>query len=489
MNFHYISCCVFILNPEANLFSRRTCICINKLRDSDEKGVSPHMTALQKKILAEYNIIKGFAKEGFIFELSWEQYGKYKQTVDMLVAKNYIGEQHCDNKLFYRKQTTFGYFEEHFRAEIGEPLPKFYELYDQIELLKSEFRYEGGDGLPRFNTIYKSSVFIEWKTRILYELQKLKASQFIGDLSSMLNSFSGWNDEEAFIESVSMLKVIAENYEDFMESQYIAIEKDADLVKEKKIFISHAKLDKPYIELLVELFEFMGLDDTNLFCSSVAGYGIPLNQPMFEFLRDNFNKYDLHVLFVHSTNFYSRPVCLNEMGAAWVAKSKHTSILLPNFDFASMTGVVNGDNASIKLDGDTAEVQHRLDELYEILITDFSLKQKPHARWEQKRNEFIEAINSLGNPINTVDSDVLTLLRTANNSPTQNGIIMKITDLGGTTIQAGSMTLNIRGNSKDTAKWEHTLQQAIKNEYIKQTDSKGKVFSLTHAGYNAFESN
>ncbi len=279
-------------------------------------------------------------------------------------------------------------------------------------------------------------------------------------------------------------------------------------MKEKKIFISHASADKAYMELLVDLLEFIGLDDTNLICTSVTGFGIPLGRPIYDFLRDSFNDYELHVIFAHSHNFYTRPICLNEMGAAWVAKTKYTSILLPDFNYNEMTGVVDSGTLAIKLDDERTEVYHRLDELYEIIAADFNLKKAVPARWEQKRNAFLDSVlrqlNSTKskNPLKSsdilkayeqqekeqkIERDVTILLQTANQSKVQNSVIMRVQDLGGVTIQAGGTAMNIRGDGKDTAKWENILKIALSRDLIEQTNNKGTVFKITNEGYEFLE--
>ena len=47
--------------------------------------------------------------------------------------------------------------------------------------------------------------------------------------------------------------------------------------KSPKIFISHASKDKNYVSSIVKLLEFIGLRQEKLFCTSVPGYGIPLD--------------------------------------------------------------------------------------------------------------------------------------------------------------------------------------------------------------------
>lgn len=60
------------------------------------------------------------------------------------------------------------------------------------------------------------------------------------------------------------------------------------------------------------------------------------------------NNDEIFVLFFPD-NYYSSPVCLNEMGAAWVRKADSLNFILSDFDFSDMRYVVNKNNVSIKI--------------------------------------------------------------------------------------------------------------------------------------------
>lgn len=160
--------------------------------------------------------------------------------------------------------------------------------------------------------------------------------------------------------------------------------------KEPKLFISHSHSDEKSVESIVELLEFIGLDETNMFCSSIDGYGIPLGEDIFEYLRKLYTDYELMVIFIHSDSYYDSPVSLNEMGAAWVLKKEYYSILLPGFNFEKMSGVVKSDKIAIKLD--SQEAKGRLNEFKDKICRFFSLQQKTNNTWERRRDKFLNAI-------------------------------------------------------------------------------------------------
>lgn len=194
--------------------------------------------------------------------------------------------------------------------------------------------------------------------------------------------------------------------------KYYPTEASPKTISEKppKVFISHATKDKAYVEKIVALLENMGLSQSHLFCSSIPGYDIHVGKDICEYLREQFLEFNLHVIFVHSPNYYSSAVSLNEMGAAWALKSKYTSLLLPGFEFKQMVGVIDSSAIAIKLDNDPVEVKDKLNQLYNTIVHEFGLQQKPSIIWEQKRDLFIEEIcgiaASIEEPISSEDSDI-----------------------------------------------------------------------------------
>ena len=164
-----------------------------------------------------------------------------------------------------------------------------------------------------------------------------------------------------------------------------------------KIFISHSSKDLTFVQALVDLFEDIGLNEENMFCSSIPGYNIPLDKNIYDYLKEQFQNYNLHVIFVLSDNYYSSPVSLAEMGAAWVLQQRYTSVLLPQFNFKDIKGVIDQIRISIKLDSEKMELRARLNELRNTLIEEFGLRSSLNSQniWERNRDKFIDKINSI----------------------------------------------------------------------------------------------
>lgn len=162
--------------------------------------------------------------------------------------------------------------------------------------------------------------------------------------------------------------------------------------KSYKVFISHSSKDVDFVGHLVDLLEVLGIDGNNkLFCSSIPLYGIELSGNIFDTLLTQFKNHKLYVIFVHSDNYYSSPISLNEMGAAWVLKSKHCSFLTKGFPYAGMKGVVNDTEISIKVDDKQAP--HRLNQMKDELVSLLKLNPIEQNKWEWKRDQFLERVN------------------------------------------------------------------------------------------------
>lgn len=167
--------------------------------------------------------------------------------------------------------------------------------------------------------------------------------------------------------------------------------------KANKIFISHSSRDLAFVQPLVELLEHIGLNPENMFCSSISGYNVPLDNNIYDYLKEQFQNYNLRVIFILSENYYGSPDSLNEMGAAWVLQHKYTSILLPQFDFTDVKGVIDQMRISIKLDSDKYELKSRLNELRNTLVREIGLRQSASSQniWERHRDEFVDKVNSV----------------------------------------------------------------------------------------------
>ena len=128
-----------------------------------------------------------------------------------------------------------------------------------------------------------------------------------------------------------------------------------DLYKDETIiFISHKSDDKKYGDALERFLTGLGVRDNQLIYTSHPLHKIPLDAPIYEYLRSHFNS-KLFMIILWSDKYLESPACLNEMGAAWVTQTDYTNIYVPTFSFGNpkyhecavdttkMGAVLNGD--------------------------------------------------------------------------------------------------------------------------------------------------
>ena len=235
--------------------------------------------------------------------------------------------------------------------------------------------------------------------------------------------------------------------------------------KPTKIFISHSSADKDAATALVDLIEQMGISVDGVYCTSYDGLGVSLRENIYSSMRKQFDDYELFVIFVLSSNYYTRPACLNEMGASWILKLQDTSILLPGFDFKDVCGAIDKNNIAIKIDA--SDAGGRLNELRETLCRFMGVEVKNDAktlnRWETKRNEFIKKIKDL--PILSPESEI-NLLRAQNEN-----LKMKLRDLE--KLRAPNNSQNgVANKPKQTA----TAAQVISRFFARPSVWNGKTF-------------
>lgn len=165
--------------------------------------------------------------------------------------------------------------------------------------------------------------------------------------------------------------------------------------KASKIFISHSSNDVGYVKAIVELLESIGLGEGEIICSSVDAYKIPLGKSIYDYLAEQFQNYNLHILFVLSKNYYASIASLNEMGAAWVLKHRYDAILLPGMQFDDIKGCIDRNQISIKLDSEEEEVKYRLNELQNNIVQEFSKLAVNMGRWERCRSTFLNKVKGI----------------------------------------------------------------------------------------------
>lgn len=265
--------------------------------------------------------------------------------------------------------------------------------------------------------------------------------------------------------------------------------------KKNKVFISHASKDSEYVKAFVNLLEDIGLSEDEIVCSSISGYGIPLGADIYDWLSSQFQEFNLHIIFMLSDNYYKSVACLNEMGAAWVLKQRYDSVLLPDFDFVQIKGAINPNKIGIKLDSEVDELNHRLNELKETLIEEFSLKAISATKWERHRNEFVENIKEIApttndedekekieEPKSSISMDAAVLLVYAANG--SDGQITMLKSISGLSICGGRWDfVGESATAREESRWEDAVIELENYDLITALSYKRQIFRITTTGY------
>ena len=109
----------------------------------------------------------------------------------------------------------------------------------------------------------------------------------------------------------------------------------------KRIFISHASADAKLVDAFVDLLKIVNIRDDDIFCSSLEGLSIPSGENFVDFIKSQIKEPDAVIVFL-SKNYYTRPFCLSELGAAWVLSHRLFPILVPPLSEKEIKDVLTG---------------------------------------------------------------------------------------------------------------------------------------------------
>lgn len=156
---------------------------------------------------------------------------------------------------------------------------------------------------------------------------------------------------------------------------------------EYKIFVSHSSRDSDICTPFVELLEDIGIPEDSILYTSLPRFGIPGDVDIYEYLRSKINE-NFYMFYMLSDNYYNSPVCLNEMGAAWVAQNEYSTFILPNLS-VGIKGVVSSSRKAWNI---TNAIE--LNNLKEKLIRDFKITISQN-KWEDKKNRYLEKVRNI----------------------------------------------------------------------------------------------
>jgi uncharacterized SAM-dependent methyltransferase len=152
-----------------------------------------------------------------------------------------------------------------------------------------------------------------------------------------------------------------------------------------KVFLSHSSEDITVVAQFVHLLEDgIGLERTEIRCSSLQGYGLPLGSPFRDAIRDDIEAADA-VLALVSPSFIKSAYCMGEIGIAWGLRKQLIPLLLPTVTPGDIRGPL--DSLVVSNVSDTGA----LDTLWEELSKRGGRVRDP-VRWHDRKNQFLTGL-------------------------------------------------------------------------------------------------
>lgn len=156
-----------------------------------------------------------------------------------------------------------------------------------------------------------------------------------------------------------------------------------------KVFISHASKDAEVVEEVIELLEAIGVESNQIFCTSFEGYGIELGENFLDAIKSELSSESM-VLFVLTENFYASPVCMCEMGAAWVLSKDHIPLVVPPLTYSDVKGVLPLTQGMVLTDA------MKLNSFKEKIEKTFDITKKlSFSTWERKRDRVCNRLGKI----------------------------------------------------------------------------------------------
>jgi hypothetical protein len=137
-----------------------------------------------------------------------------------------------------------------------------------------------------------------------------------------------------------------------------------------KIFISHASADRKLADLLRDTLVLGGIPRERIFYSSSRATGIPSGTDVRAHLRSELQQAGLVIELISAT-FLTRPMCLIELGGAWVLEKSTYPIVVPPLMRTQAVAQI-GDVHMGQLSSDE-EIDDVFDELHDRLTSDVGL--------------------------------------------------------------------------------------------------------------------
>ena len=156
-----------------------------------------------------------------------------------------------------------------------------------------------------------------------------------------------------------------------------------------RIFISHAVKDEELVEEFVDFLDVgIGIEPSDVFCSSLPGMNIPTGEGFVDYIKSKVSNPEL-VILVLTTDYLNSQFCNNEVGASWALDIAVYPLLVPPLRYGDVKGVLAGLQIS-KLND-----KEKLNDLRDDLNEKFGLKSLRTSHWERRRDKFLGKLEKL----------------------------------------------------------------------------------------------
>ncbi|MBL4898605.1 MAG: toll/interleukin-1 receptor domain-containing protein [Colwellia sp.] len=165
-----------------------------------------------------------------------------------------------------------------------------------------------------------------------------------------------------------------------------------------QIFISHASADKELVDAFVDslLLLGIGLNEGDVFCTSVEGMGIKNGDDFRESIKHEIEGCPVTILLI-TQNYKRSEMCLNEMGASWVLSKHVFPLILEPINYKNVGVLMEPKQiAQLTVDSD-------LDSFQDDLCAALGIEGKKATHWNKYKKKFVNVAASHANSINTGD--------------------------------------------------------------------------------------
>lgn len=120
---------------------------------------------------------------------------------------------------------------------------------------------------------------------------------------------------------------------------------------------------------------------------------MPVSENIIDTIKNELTHYESIVFIIHSEAYYKSPICLNEMGAAWILNRKIFSFLTKQFNFCDLTGVINKYDICFKTGN--KDSNSILDEIILYIQKAFKLEKINVETLDNIKNKFLAKVSIL----------------------------------------------------------------------------------------------